>query len=83
MPIDEIAGGFLRILGRFITEFFIQLVFELLIKGPGYVITKLVSKSEPDVEGWRVAVCGILFWIALFGAVYLLHHNIGGSADTA
>ena len=72
MPLGDIAAGILEVVGRFIAEIFMQIVFELLIKGPGYLILRYVLlKNDDDIDpdGVLVIFIGITFWAVLgFGA---------------
>jgi hypothetical protein len=70
MPIGEIAGevfgGALRIIGRV----FAEVVFEICIKGLGYLICRPFSRSvNPD--GVLVAVVGLAAWASILAALYL------------
>lgn len=83
MPIDEIAGGFLRVAGKFIVELFIQIFLEFLLRGPGYLITKITSRTDPDIEDWRVTAYGLLFWAVIVGIIYYLNHYLSAGANNA
>ena len=39
--VEEVFEGFFRVIGRLITQVIIEFVFEILIKGPGYLKAKL------------------------------------------
>lgn len=41
MPLEDMAEGFIRIIGRFLFHILTDIKFELLIKGPGYIICNL------------------------------------------
>jgi len=64
--LDDIVGGAVRIVG----QFFVEIVIEVLIKGPGYFLVKLISKSQPDPDGVYVLIVGFLFWIVVGYIVY-------------
>lgn len=69
MPIGEIAGelfgGALRIIGRVLAE----VVFEICIKGIGYLICRSFSRSvNPD--GLLVTVVGLAAWVLILVALY-------------
>lgn len=69
MPIGEIAGevlgGALRVIGRVLAE----IVFEILVKGLGYLICRPFSRAvNPD--GALVAVVGLITWALLLVALY-------------
>lgn len=69
MPIGEIAGeifgGALRIIGRVLAE----IVFEICVKGLGYLVCRPFSRTvNPD--GALIAVVGLITWALLFVAFY-------------
>ena len=74
--IEEVVGGVFKILGRFLGQIFLEIVFEFLIKGPGYLISKSLSKSNPDPDGLAVVIFGILFWLVIGVAVYIVYTSI-------
>ena len=58
-----------------IIQAFLEIVFEVLIKGPGYLIVRAVrrcgkkpqeSTEEPNPEGCLVLVVGVSFWCLIF-----------------
>ena len=72
---EEIVGGILRPIARFLAEVLFNIIFELLFHLPGYFISKTFSrsKSEPK-DGW-IFFSSVLFWllIAVLGySAYLL-----------
>jgi len=77
MPIDELTGGLLRFVFRFIGEFLLETVFEIVIKGPGYLILKTVTGKAPDPEEWDVLIVGVLFWLVVGGVGYLVYSGFG------
>jgi hypothetical protein len=64
MPIGEIAGevlgGALKIIGRMI----IEVIFEICVKGLGYLICRTFSRSI-DPDGVLVAFVGIFAWAVI------------------
>ncbi|MCC7247481.1 MAG: hypothetical protein IT473_02550 [Lysobacter sp.] len=57
MPLADIASGLFEGLARLVVE----IVFELLIKGAGFVIVRpLYPRANPD--GALVVVVGLAFW---------------------
>ena len=73
--LDEVVGGLFRVVGRFILEIFIDIVLELMIKAPGYWVVSLVSLvslHDPDPDGWRVTVVGLVIWAAIGFIIYTL-----------
>ncbi len=79
MLLDEIAAGFLKMLGRI----FVEVVVEILIKGPGYFIAKVFFKPPIDPDGWQAGLCGIILWVALGVGGYFVFSTAGlaGGAD--
>ena len=77
--IEEIAGGIFKVLGRFIGHMFIEIISELLLKGPGYFIVKLFTKNDPNHDGFAVVFTGFMFWLFVGGASYALYSNLGAS----
>lgn len=80
MPIGEIAGeilgGVLRVIGRALAE----VVFEVLIKGLGYLICRPFSRSlNPD--GVLVTVVGLIAWALLLFALYFGYDLIFAKAE--
>lgn len=75
MPIGEIAadvfGGVLRITGRLLVE----IVFELGVKGLGYLICRLFSRSV-DPDGVLVTLTGLAAWLLVLMALYFGYEYI-------
>ncbi len=71
MPLGELAGGLITGAVRLIAHFFLEIVIEILVRGPGYLICRVV-KRDIDPDGGGVAVVGLLFWVALFFGGYLI-----------
>ena len=66
MPIEEIASGLFRIIGKLIGQVFLELIFEIILKGPGYIIVKLFSKNkEKEPSETPVFIVGVLFWVVI------------------
>lgn len=66
MPIGDVAAGILEVIGRIIGQIFIEVILELLIKGPGYLILKIIKGNkidELDPDDGLVILTGILFWV--------------------
>lgn len=80
MPLGEIAGEVLSSAFRFVGQVLIDLVAEVIVKGPGYLICRLFSK-DIDPDGMRVAVVSILFWITLATAAWAAWGEISAAAD--
>ena len=66
MPIEDLALGLLQVIGRFVVYFLVEIVIEILVKGPGYFIVKAISspakRKEINVDGFSVLLAGIIFW---------------------
>ncbi|WP_444930364.1 hypothetical protein ACJJIF_00810 [Microbulbifer sp. SSSA002] len=77
--IEEVVGGFFRVIGHFLGHIFIEIIFELLLKGPGYFISKQFTKRDPDPDGLIVVLIGFLFWIALGIGAYSMYATVGGA----
>ncbi len=61
MPLGDIAGQFLT-----------EVVVELLIKGPGYLIARMFKPGIDPDSAWSV-VFGLVFWAILGGFGYLAY----------
>lgn len=70
---EEVVAGIFKFIGRVIVQIFIELILELLIKGPGYLIMKFfsnINKNEPTEN--KLIIVGILFWCFIGGSAYLV-----------
>jgi len=75
MPLGEIAGEALGGLLRIVGQFFAEIVFEVLIKGAGYLIVRPFRPSvNPD--GALVVTIGIVFWASLGGLGFVLYRTL-------
>tara|TARA_R110000751_G_scaffold46081_1_gene104019 strand:- start:489 stop:734 length:246 start_codon:yes stop_codon:yes gene_type:complete len=79
--IEDIVGGIFKILGRFIGQIFIEVIFELLLKGPGYFISKQFTKRDPDPDGFAVVLSGFVFWLIIGATAYGVYSNFGGGGN--
>ncbi len=77
MPLAEIAGEIVGGVFRFVVHVFLEVLVEILIKGPGYVICSTFSASV-DPDGVTVILVGLLFWTAvgLLG-YYAVYRQLG------
>lgn len=66
--VGELAGGILRFIGRLLLE----IVFEFLIKGVGYLLCRPFSRKKLDPDSASVAVVGLAFWAVVGIGVYFL-----------
>jgi hypothetical protein len=69
VPIAEATGELLGGLLRFLGNFFIEAVLEVLVKGLGYSVCRLFSKSV-DPDGFVVAIVGVFSWVAIGILIY-------------
>jgi len=66
--VGEVAGGALKFIGRL----FVELIFEILIKGAGYILCPPFSRKKLDPDGGLVVVVGLAFWAAVGVGVYAI-----------
>lgn len=66
--VGELAGGVLKFIGRLLIEVF----FEFLIKGAGYILCRPFSRRRLDPDGGLVVMVGSAFWIAVGVGIYAL-----------
>jgi len=78
--IEEVFEGFFKLVARLIGQIFIELIFEILIKGPGYFIIKLFSVAAPDPDSAKVIFTGILFWVIIGLSSYGVYSVLGASS---
>jgi len=65
----EIVSDVISVIFKFIWEVIILSLFELLVKGAGFLICRLFSRKVKR-DGGLVAVVGIAFWILIIFAIY-------------
>jgi len=84
----EIVGDSVSFIFRLIARFFIEIIFEIVIQGTGYLFCRLFNKNvNPD--GVVVALIGLALWAALIYAGFEISEFIavdicldsGGSYD--
>jgi hypothetical protein len=63
MPLDSIVEGFLGGFLRIVLWVAVEIVFEILIKGLGYIICRPFKKA--DIDDGFCAFVGIVTWIVL------------------
>ena len=76
MPLGDLAAGFFEILGRLLFQFFVEIILEIVIKGPGYLIAKyLLSKDREFLEQSEagLTLIGVSFWLLTGLSVYALY----------
>ena len=69
--IGEVAVGVLRFIGRML----LGGIFELLIKGVGYLICR-PFKRNVDPDSGLVVVVGLVFWVAMGGVLYAVQRQL-------
>jgi hypothetical protein len=75
MPVGEIASEVLGRVFRFIGNAFLEVVFELFVRGPGYLLCK-PFKKDVDPDGGLAALVGIAFWVAIGVGAWLLYQQV-------
>jgi hypothetical protein len=70
MPLGDIAVGLISGVARLVAHIFLEIVIEILVRGPGFLICRLIRKDIDPDGGW-VAVVGLLFWFVLFFSGYI------------
>ena len=70
--VGEVLVGVVRIVGRVILEFVLELVFEIMIKGSGYILLRIFRPKSDPGEG-ACAIVGIIFWILVGTAAYFIY----------
>ena len=78
MPLGDIAGELLGGIVRIIGQFILEVVFELLIKGPGYLICR-VFRKDIDPDSPIVVLVGFAFWAIVLLAVYVAYSRFASS----
>jgi len=71
MPLGDIAAGLFEIIVRLIVE----VLLEIIVKGPGYVLVRISKGKEAEPDGALVITLGVTFWLLIgLGAffVYLI-----------
>lgn len=74
MPLGDLAAGLVEIIFRFIGQFFLEIVFELLLKGPGYLLVKAFTGNKRAAPNEvLVLVVGIVFWLVIGCSAFALY----------
>ena len=71
--IGEAAGGIIRFLGWVLGD----VVFEIAIRGVGYLICRPFN-HDVDPDGFAAGFVGLLFLVAVAGAGYVVHAHWSG-----
>ena len=66
----EVLGDALRVVGRILFE----VVFELLIKGVGYALIKLLRR-QPEPSDASCGLVGLVFWAALIAVGLVVYRQ--------
>ena len=70
---EEVIVGIFKFIGRAIVHIFIELILELLIKGPGYLIIKIFSNiNEKEPTENKIIIIGLLFWCLVGAVAYMV-----------
>jgi hypothetical protein len=77
MVFEAIGEGIIRGTIRFFTYILIEIILDVLIRGPGYLIMKWVFRASVDSESFRVLIVGMLFWILIGIGGYSLNYHLG------
>lgn len=70
MPMDELAGGVIGAVLRFLGWVLIEVVVEILIKGLGYLVCRPFSKTAPSETA--AFFIGLLCWVVIALFAYAL-----------
>ena len=66
MPLEIIGEGLVylvKVFVRFMVSVFVELILNLLIKGPGILIWRCFGYKALDDDSTRVILTGLLFWV--------------------
>jgi len=73
---EEIFEGFFRFIWSFFKSILFDLVIEIGIRGPGYLIVKFLWpfnwSRKVDIDSISVTLIGVLFWVILVTGFLLL-----------
>lgn len=75
MPFGEVAGEILGGAIRLIGRVFVEIVFEVCVKGLGYLVCRLFTRTV-NSEGILVVVVGLLAWTFLLAGLYFSYEYI-------
>lgn len=70
MPLDSVVEGFLGGVLRIVLWVAVEIIFEILIKGLGYIICRPFKKTEIDDS--LCALVGIVAWVILVLLLWFL-----------
>lgn len=67
----------IKFLIRILIYFIVDIIFEFVFKGPGYLLCRLFSRST-TMDSRRVLIVSTLFWcIVILVAIYIYQKNQG------
>jgi hypothetical protein len=70
--VGEVAGGALKFIGRI----FLEVIFEFLIKGAGYILCRPFYNRRLDPDGGLVVFVGLVFWVAVGVGIYAITRQL-------
>jgi len=76
MPLEETGEGLIRGTIRFFTYVIVDIVLDLLVRGPGYLVMKWVFRASPDPDSFRVLIVGLIFWVLIGIGGYSLSYHL-------
>lgn len=71
--IEDVFEGIFIIFGRFVGYIIIEILFEIVLKGPGCVIYRLFSKQDPQADALVVTLLGLIFWVVIGFIGYMIY----------
>ncbi|MGX9418189.1 hypothetical protein ACWU4D_12640 [Vibrio sp. WJH972] len=74
MPVEEIAGGVLKVVTRALGWILFEFVLSLLIRGLGYFICRPFKKA--DIEGGAELIVGVIAWTVIIGFAYYTYPHV-------
>ena len=74
MPLGDIVGEVAVVVVRGIVQIFVEIVVEILVKGPGYLLVKLF-KANAGPDGLIVFLVGILFWMVIAICSFIIYKS--------
>ena len=72
MPLGVVAEGIFQLIVDFVSD----IIFEILVKGSGYIILRYIfqmgRRKELDPDSAGVIITGIIFWMLLGFGVFMI-----------
>lgn len=75
---EEIIGGLLRILGRFVFEIVFITATEVIFQLPGQLLCKPFTKNGQQPSGFWVVLVSIMFWVSVVALGYFAYQKVSG-----